>query len=213
MSTETPAVIKQQIFKMLELQDAMNAKVNAEWRLQGYAWYRAIWVESAEMLDHFGWKWWKKQNPDVAQVELELVDIWHFGLSDMLQRSDDSGALADALAEELLKDLGEVLPFREQLEAFVAVVLTKKAFDLAVFCQLMKATSFSFERLYLQYMGKNVLNFFRQDHGYKDGTYHKIWSGREDNEHLVEVLAEIPATSSSFQADVYAALELRYPRN
>lgn len=35
-----------------------------------------------------------------------------------------------------------------------------------------------------QYTGKNVLNVFRQDHGYKAGTYIKVWDGREDNEHL-----------------------------
>jgi hypothetical protein len=26
------------------------------------------------MLDHYGWKWWKKQTPDTEQVILELVD-------------------------------------------------------------------------------------------------------------------------------------------
>ncbi|MFT7292895.1 MAG: hypothetical protein ACI87Q_000741, partial [Pseudohongiellaceae bacterium] len=32
-------------------------------------------------------------------------------------------------------------------------------------------------------------NFFRQDHGYKDGSYIKIWQGQEDNVHLVDILA------------------------
>ena len=76
--------MKQQILTMLELQNAMNSKVNENWVEQDFAWYRAIWVECAELLDHYGWKWWKKQTPDADQVKLELVDIWHFGLSILL---------------------------------------------------------------------------------------------------------------------------------
>ena len=38
---------------------------------------------------------------------------------------------------------------------------------------------------------KNVLNFFRQDNGYKDGSYIKLWDGKEDNQHLVELTTEL----------------------
>jgi len=34
---------------------------------------------------------------------------------------------------------------------------------------------------------KNVLNTFRQNHGYKEGRYNKMWAGKEDNLHLYEV--------------------------
>jgi hypothetical protein len=40
------------------------------------------------------------------------------------------------------------------------------------------------------YIGKNILNIFRQDHGYKDGSYKKIWNGKEDNVIMQEILAE-----------------------
>ena len=45
---------------MAEMQDAHNTLVHEHWRTQGHEYYRAMWVECAEMLDHFGWKWWKK---------------------------------------------------------------------------------------------------------------------------------------------------------
>ena len=72
---------------MLELQDAMNNKVNADWRNAGNEWYRAIWMESSEMLEHYGWKWWKKQEADIMQVKLEVVDIVHFALSIRLEQN------------------------------------------------------------------------------------------------------------------------------
>ncbi|HFB64101.1 MAG TPA: dUTP diphosphatase, partial [Aeromonadales bacterium] len=76
--------MKNKIRNMLLMQSNMNEKVNPDWLAENFAWYRAIWVESAELLDHHGWKWWKKQQPDIEQIKLELVDIWHFGLSLML---------------------------------------------------------------------------------------------------------------------------------
>ena len=67
-----------------------------------------------------------------------------------------------------------------------------------------------FDDLYRTYVGKNVLNFFRQDHGYRDGSYVKTWDGREDNEHLVEILVVLDVDDIEFQTLVYAGLEERY---
>lgn len=200
-----------QLITMLTLQDSMNARVHPEWRTQGFAWYRAIWVECGELLDHYGWKWWKKQTPDMAQVQLELIDIWHFGLSIMLQSGQTAEAIASDIARSLVVATDEA-DFRLDLERFTAQVLATQAFDIAGFGRLMAGARLDFEQLFSGYVGKNVLNFFRQDHGYQDGTYHKIWHGREDNEHLVDVLAELDHASPVFKDDVYRGLEARYPR-
>ncbi len=69
----------------------------------------------------------------------------------------------------------------------------------------------SADELYRQYVGKNVLNFFRQDNGYKEGTYVKVWEGREDNEHLVEVMDALDLTKPEFSHLVYEGLRARYP--
>lgn len=200
----------QQILAMLELQDAMNCKVHPDWRNQGYAWYRAIWVECAELMDHYGWKWWKKQQPDTEQVRLELIDIWHFGLSALMQESTLS---MSSLAEQIAGDLDKKATaneFRASLESFTEWTLVNRSFSVAHFSALMAAAEFHFDDLYTGYIGKNVLNFFRQDHGYKEGTYIKQWQGREDNEHLVEICAELDCSAQSFQQDLYTKLKLRY---
>ena len=75
----------------------------------------------------------------------------------------------------------------------------------------MNASDLDFDRLYRLYVGKNVLNFFRQDHGYKNGSYQKMWAGREDNEHLAEVLEDLDITSETFADQVYDGLSERYP--
>lgn len=48
------------------------------------------------------------------------------------------------------------------------------------FANIMQLIDMDFDRLYRLYVGKNVLNFFRQDHGYKDDSYIKVWQERED---------------------------------
>lgn len=200
----------QQIQTMLELQDSMNTKVNSEWKSQGYEWYRAIWVECAELMDHYGWKWWKKQSPDTEQVALELIDIWHFGLSILLQSGRSSVEIAAQIKNELVVETHEQ-DFRLNLEKFVAATLADKQFHIALFARLMAGVNMSFDQLYRGYVGKNVLNFFRQDHGYKEGTYRKHWhDGREDNEHLVEALQSLDASEPGFKNALYDALKHRY---
>ena len=76
--------------------------------------------------------------------------------------------------------------------------------------RLMIASDLDFDELFKQYVGKNVLNFFRQDHGYKDGTYIKIWHGKEDNEHLSEILNNAENIDNDFADVVYQSLESVY---
>lgn len=38
------------------------------------------------------------------------------------------------------------------------------------------------DSIYKKYLVKNVLNSFRNNNGYKEGTYKKIWNGEEDND-------------------------------
>lgn len=209
--TAVPDPARHQIVTMLELQDDMNRRVHPDWRSQDFAWYRAVWIECAELLDHYGWKWWKKQKPDLDQVKLELVDIWHFGLSILLLGSDS----LEQIAAEIAEGLGEGSSsgdFRTDLEDFTLITLQTKAFSVAAFARLLDGVGMGFEELYGRYVGKNVLNFFRQDNGYQEGTYTKSWQGREDNEHLVEIVERLDVWRDDFKDELYRELSLRYRR-
>ena len=199
-----------QLLVMLEMQDAMNARVNPDWRSAGNAWYRAIWTECAEMLDHYGWKWWKHQPPDLEQVRLELVDILHFAMSDYLLREADAAAAAERIRAEL-SDPGRESDIRVAIESLAQSTIARQSMHFSGFANVMALIGMDFDTLYRMYVGKNVLNFFRQDHGYKEGSYAKVWDGREDNEHLSEILAALDSDSESFRDEVYRALAARYP--
>ena len=201
--------MKQQISTMLELQDSMNSKVRDDWREQNFEWYRAIWIECAELLDHHGWKWWKKQQPDVNQIALELVDIWHFGLSLLLLKDQSH----EVISKSVIKAFDEVEAsgdFAINLEEFTKNTLVTKDFDMNGFVGLVKGIGMQFDQLYIAYVGKNVLNFFRQDHGYQDGSYHKQWGGKEDNEHLVEIVGKLDTNLATFKDDLYSEMKAVY---
>lgn len=201
--------MKQKIISMLILQDDMNSKVHAQWREQNFEWYRAIWVECAELLDHYGWKWWKKQTPDVDQIALELVDIWHFGLSLLLLSGlseEDIAHRVQSTFEQTSSDGDFVI----DLEKFTEHTLATKDFDLQGFARLMVGINMDFDTLHIGYIGKNVLNFFRQDNGYQDGSYSKQWAGVEDNEHLVELASSLDSASPDFADQLYQRMQQRY---
>lgn len=206
----TQSTQQKQLLTMLKMQDAMNTKVHSEWLKQGFEWYRAIWIECAEMLDHYGWKWWKHQSPDMAQVKLELVDIFHFGLSCRLSDSGDLKQIAESLEYEF-SDIRCNDEFKTTLEDLASNTLQTKSFNGQIFAGCMQQIEMPFSELYTSYVGKNVLNFFRQDHGYKEGTYHKQWQGQEDNEHLVEVISQLDNSDENFSDNVYQELAKRYP--
>lgn len=201
-------MMKTQLANMLAMQHRMNQRVHPDWIGQDFAWYRALWLECGELVDHYGYKWWKKQEPDLEQVRLEVVDIWHFGMSMLLD-----GRAHDVIADELLAALPADLPALSVLDAAEALAcraLAARRFDVASFFGLLQAAGMDFDDLYEAYVGKNVLNFFRQDHGYQDGSYRKRWSGREDNEHLLEVMAGLEMSAADYAEQLYRALAVRY---
>jgi dimeric dUTPase (all-alpha-NTP-PPase superfamily) len=202
-------MMKQKIINMLELQDAMNNKVNADWRNAGNEWYRAIWMESSEMLEHYGWKWWKKQEADIMQVKLEVVDIVHFALSIRLEQNQSLDDTAELIASDF-ENLMQAEDIRKTIECLALLTLTDQGAHFTFIAGIMKYLDMPFDELYEIYVGKNVLNMFRQDNGYKEGTYNKVWNGREDNEYLADIMQQLNSDSQTFQDDVYAALEQNY---
>jgi len=202
--------LKQALVNMLAMQHRMNARVHENWVDQDFAWYRAAWIECGELLEHYGYKWWKKQQPEMEQVRLEVVDIWHFGLSALFSHGKTVEHIADDILADLQGHRPSGLGVREAAEELALHCLQTRGFSPSRFWDLMLATGLDFDGLYSAYVGKNVLNFFRQDHGYKDGSYRKHWGGREDNEHLSELVAALDHNAEDFADQVYTALAGRY---
>jgi dimeric dUTPase (all-alpha-NTP-PPase superfamily) len=210
IEASTGEPLKQSLINMLAMQDRMNTRVHAHWVEQNFAWYRAIWVECGELMDHIGYKWWKKQDANMEQVRLEVIDIWHFGMSALFRGGLTIEQIATGIESEIACHKPAGLGVREATEELATHSLQTRSFSPYRFWELMLASGLDFESLYSAYVGKNVLNFFRQDNGYNMGSYNKTWAGREDNEHLAELVADLDVGAEDFADQVYRALERRY---
>lgn len=207
---------------MLKLQGDLNSMINPDWINGGARFLRAAFVESAEALEHYGWKWWKKQTIDLPQVQMELVDILHFYLSHtIVQAKGDVNAAAAALLADLAGPASITLDGKSYALASLAVpelleligglaVCGRASFKLLE--QSMSACEMSWNDAYTQYVSKNVLNIFRQQHGYKEGTYIKIWNGEEDNVVLARLLSQHDAARADFADILHRELEAAYSR-
>ena len=197
---------------MLKMQDEMNTVVHPDWKNQNFDWCRAAWIECAELMEHIGWKWWKKQTTDVEQAKLELVDIWHFILSLCIQRGVGAEEVASIIAIKnpfTVPSTGNVLTSVEELVG--SILNDNMLHSIQSFISCCEMIGLSFDDLYKLYVGKNVLNKFRQANGYKEGTYIKTWfDDQEDNAYLYEVLKTVDADHDEFDAIVEDLLQIAY---
>ena len=220
MSNTPAGLTEAQAATMLKLQDRLNSIINPQWISGGSRFLRAAFVESAEALEHHGWKWWKKQTIDLPQVQMELVDILHFYLSHTLVSA--GGSASDAamlLVADLASPDGIVLDghtYRlneldvpQLLELIGGLAVCGRA-SYKTLEYTMAGCQLSWSDAFTQYVSKNVLNIFRQENGYKAGTYVKIWQGEEDNVVLARLMASLDPTRADFAEALHAGLQQAY---
>jgi len=221
---------------MLELQQKLNDATNGEGWEKGITkngkkinWRRCIYMESAEMIDSFGWKHWKSiaQETDYENLQIEIVDVWHFVMSLVLEFTYANGAES---IEELAKRITQTPEFQKlstdikltfgtddilmtKIENVMRLSLIPVSPEMIgalieEFFELSYLGALNMTQLYRLYVGKNILNQFRQDHGYKEGSYIKIWNGLEDNAVMKGAWEANPDMTPD---DLYKALQASYP--
>jgi len=202
--------------QMFALQKKLNDDTNGEEWEKGYNkhgriinWHRCIYMECAELIDSFNWKHWKDINitPDWENIKIELVDIWHFVMSLGLEHYKNThlGGIDelvdfvvdtkyfDEFCNEAIKPSDEdYLSIINTIEHMMKDAIEKEDFFKITddFLGACIECGLNMDELYKLYVGKNILNGFRQDHGYKEGKYQKVWNGLEDNEVMMNILEE-----------------------
>lgn len=219
---------------MLELQQQLNDATNGIGWEKGITkegkpinWRRCIYMESAEMIDSFGWKHWKSiaQPTDYANLQIEIVDVWHFVMSLVLEFSNKAESIEE-LSERMSQTpeyqklntsipltFGSDLLLMTRIENVMRLSLIPISAEMVgalveEFFELAYLGALNATELYRLYVGKNILNQFRQDHGYKEGSYIKIWNGLEDNAVMKNAWEEHPDMTPE---ELYEILKEAYP--
>ena len=202
------------IFKtMVELQHQFNKQVAEDYLDKNFNWNSAIIAESGELLDSLGYKWWKKQEPDMENVKVEAIDLLHFVISQNIQANyfDKTDYISKTIKdfEDMFLEKIDCFYDEKDIEFIIDALnfsLYKRFFTMKV---LFKSLNMNNEDVYIAYITKNCLNKFRQDNGYKDGSYIKNWNGREDNIVAFEIANEWGADEELFE-QLYLDLETYY---
>ena len=222
---------KNQIETMLTMQSEMNTLIGPNWREEKHQYLRAAMIETVEAIEHHGWKWWKKQEKDLPQLKMELVDIWHFALSDYLVSWNSTCHQAAIIVKCELDEFEDKIYFCPDISAshdiepdyrisecettldkfdlFIACCALK-AFNMSLFLSIMGDVEMTQQDLFNMYIAKNVLNEFRQKNGYKEGFYVKNWNGREDNLHLEEFMDGVDSSEPNCADLLRGMLQERY---
>jgi dimeric dUTPase (all-alpha-NTP-PPase superfamily) len=222
------------ILQMLKLQQELNDSTNGIGWEDGMTkngkvinWKRCTYLECAELIESYPWKHWKNidAKADYDNIKIEAVDIWHFIMSQGLEdyKRGNLGnieALANNIClldnfkffenevEEHNKDYYEQIAVVEEL---IRILFCKESTEklMSAFIDVAMQSGLNLDTLYRLYVGKNILNKFRQEHGYKDGSYIKIWNGEEDNVKMQKILQ---SNANITPDELYIALEEAYPK-
>lgn len=205
--------------EMLALQNELNSVIDSDWVNAKNPFLRAAFVEAAEALDHHGWKWWKSQAPDFYQLQMELIDILHFYLSDVLAEFDvDMDLSTKAVMAEISEDgvffdgasynLAD-LDIPRLLELLGAMAAARRR-SFAILDRLIERCSLGWDEAFQIYVSKNILNLFRQANGYKEGSYIKIWCGEEDNVWLERFAKNISVDHPNYTEQLRQRIAKKY---
>ena len=217
--------------EMFLLQKKLNDSTNGKnWELgsnkfgKEINWLRCIHMEVAELIESTPWKHWKNINsePDMNNIHVELVDIWHFLMSYILQETNVPKAVS-LVNTHCIYDIFEEIDVSLMVKEAEKLSYISLAIDtgnmpsfsgierfIDQFFRCCKISGLSFMWLQKLYIGKNCLNQFRQDNGYKEGHYIKVWNGNEDNVVMVELLEKMDDVGFD---DLYSKLQEEYSKN
>lgn len=186
--------LTQKFQQIVNLQNEFNNVINPDWQNAGYDFDTAILVEAVELIDSFHWSWWKDGVDNLANAKVEVVDIFHFCLSEwMVTRGSDYGTrlhLGIELAHLADKIDWYSIGGETDTEGYIYLVKNflkqysalHEIANVYSFLTRVAAPLFtSPEELINMYLAKNILNKIRQEFGYKSGTYIKMWGDVEDN--------------------------------
>ncbi len=211
-----------QIKKMFELQKQLNDNTNgAQWSDgitkdgRYISWLRCIYMEATEAIDSFNWKHWKdiEGAHDLDNAKVELVDIWHFIMSESIHFGDTQFAQSyENIKPERQANPELVIEILEKLVAAASGANVDKSqnalYEITMlFFKALTLMSMDVPELYKRYLVKNQLNTFRQKHGYKEGTYIKSWGAVEDNVIAFRIMEEHPDLTPK---QLYKELEKEY---
>lgn len=144
----------------------------------------------------------------VSELDLEFIGFFHAAHSLKKIDSENFITFRDVIAAIENEGAGQIKAkavLIAQLAHYIATVIYTYAiiFDMSI--------EEAYEDMWKKYLIKNVLNLYRINNGYKEGTYIKMFDGVEDNTIINEIAAILELEDRPLIKDeLYSAYDARY---
>lgn len=237
----SPIQIRDIVERVFANQDALNLKAyDKEWRANAaskkFDYPLAAGFEVIELGNSWNkWNWWTKKEPgafELLNMKVEAVDALHFVASDVIACYGDDFQAMQIDASEILGWVQRTLPIfhTEEEETryvtnlikfmlrYAGYEMSTKERSMDALANLYRlaihACGIGLSELSTMYFAKATLNQFRQDHGYREKKYTKVWKVHstygnvEDNHMLMNWISD--QTVMPKQPEIYAWLEVTY---
>ncbi len=176
--------------EFMELQNELNLLVMDDWKtkLNINDFRTAMFDEMSELLNSFKWKWWKhsKSNPDIWNMKIEVIDIFHFWLSTCILHYEGRELPKNCPFECYNEHVSLLTPTNEIDRNVFAnrVIKLMNSFSPCDMNDWFDSLGMNGEEISAIYVAKYTLNKIRQRGGYREGTYQKVIGDHEDNVYL-----------------------------
>jgi len=169
--------------RQIQFQKTMNTTYGVQ--------YLALIAEVGELVDSFGFADWKEDVRDEDNILVECMDICIFAMNcnHYLEQEfiePEKGQYIIDGDYELIDQLLDYVQAHEFIQAADLVFAT-------------------YPEVKTRIIGKQALNRLRQDNGYKEGKYKKLWDGEEDNVYMLSIVKP----DMSFD-EIYENLDKKY---
>jgi hypothetical protein len=184
---------------MARAQAELNSRRDPRWLDAGWPFLRAAVIEAARGLDRLDWKWWKREEGGPEGVAESLAVVWRHGLSHLIvERRGDLPAVAKYLAWSSRHGPGPVRmddaihhPGTRDLAGRLDLLVglcSMGRFPLAVLADLFASCGVDWNALARRHLADCALLGFRLGCGQPEGAPVVFGDGREDREHLCELV-------------------------
>lgn len=197
------------IDELISLQKMLNDVVDPDWIQNLLDWKLAIQLETAEAVDSLNWKWWKKGKDDWINFEIEMIDMFFFTLAKIIETNQEQAfktiMISYMVAEKTENSNIKIIrdnKLSKQVQEFIretyssTLSINQYLLLMSHWVKIWKMIGNDFEYLFKLFKVKYLINIFRQSHGYKEGTYIKIWGDLEDNKAALMLVKDIPYDSN-----------------
>lgn len=212
---------------LFDEQDLLNTSINSNWKQEALSFDLYTQVESIEGIQSFNFKHWKKDKNDFINAKMEFTDIVFFVMSSCLKENITPDIFSYLYNVGFQTNTNKLLDVNCIIKLFQDICFYSLSNNLynVIIClgYLANTLDIDLDTLFSKYISKKCLNVFRQDKGYKEGTYIKQWPSVldhgtvEDNVHLELILNE-PLSLSIIQdcpdelyTHLYTRLTETYP--